>query len=243
VQLTWFPGWAARANLADELAIALHANPAVAWYLRHKCPEVAEWLDRLLPAHPPVRDPSRVLEAELAIMRSMNDLLVYALDPAVYDAQPFLGWDSRELTSLVDFAGKTVIDIGAGTGRLTLVAAATALTVFAVEPVANLRYYLREKSRRLGLRNVYPVDGIMTEIPFPDGFADVTISGHVFGDDPEAECAELVRVTRSGGMVILCPGNNDTDNAAHDTLIGRGFVWSRFEEPTDGIERKYWKAV
>ena len=31
----------------DSLAVALRANPAVDWYLRQKCPEVAPWLDDL----------------------------------------------------------------------------------------------------------------------------------------------------------------------------------------------------
>ncbi len=40
VQLSWFPGWVPE----KELAIASRANPVVDWYLRHKCPELNEWL-------------------------------------------------------------------------------------------------------------------------------------------------------------------------------------------------------
>jgi hypothetical protein len=53
----------------------------------------------------------------------------------------------------------------------------------------------------------------------------------------------MARVTKPGGMVILCPGNNDRDNEAHDFLTSRGFAWSRFEEPGDGMKRKYWKVL
>jgi len=239
VQLSWFPGWLPE----DELAIALRANPTVEWYFRHKCPDLNEWLDGAMAKGSRPAGAEEIRQAELAILRSINDLVVYAVDPAVYDAQPFLGWDSSELTSLVDFTGKTAIDVGAGTGRLALVAAEKADSVFAVEPVANLRYYLREAAGARGFTNVYPVDGLITQIPFPDGFADVTMGAHCFGDFPEEEYREMVRVTKPGGMVILCPGNNDIDNAAHHLLVSEGFQWSRFEEPEDGTKRKYWKTV
>ncbi len=239
-QITWLPGWLPE----DALAVALHAHPAVAWYLRHKCPEVAEWVDKALAHAAPGQTPEEIRRAEETILRTINDLVVYAVDPTIYDAQPFLGWDTDELTSLVDFAGKTVIDVGAGTGRLTLVAAEQgAAVVFAVDPVSNLRAYLRQKAARMGQRRVYPVDGLITAIPFPDNFADITLGGHVFGDHYEQEHAELVRVTKPGGMVILCPGNNDRDNDAHRLLVAEGFAWSRFEEPEEGIKRKYWKAL
>jgi hypothetical protein len=143
-QLRWFPGWVPE----EALAVALRANPTVEWYLRHKCPEIAGWLDGALARHGGgAGDPAAVRAAERTVLATIDDLLVYALDPAVYDAQPFLGWDSRELTAVADFRDKIVLDIGAGTGRLTFVAAASARVVFAVEPVANLRDYLYEKAR------------------------------------------------------------------------------------------------
>lgn len=240
VQLSWLPGWLPE----RELRVALKANPVVEWYFRHKCPQINEWLDQVMAVNDNTSfSPDEIRQVEVEVIASMTDLMIYAVDPAVYDAQPFLDWDPNELLCLADFTGKTVIDIGAGTGKLTLLAAERANVVFAVEPVANLRNYLKQKAKSRDLRNVYPVDGLITDIPFPPEFADITMAGHVFGEYLEREYQELQRVTKPGGMVILCPGNNDLDNATHKYLISHGFEWSRFEEPRDGMKRKYWKVV
>jgi len=235
IQLSWFPGWVSE----PELAVALDANPAVEWYLRHKCPEIGGWLDDVAVKKRPAT-PADVRAAEIAVMRQIDDLLVYVVNPAIYDAQPFLGWDSRELTELVDFRGKTVVDVGSGTGRLALAVAAEADVVFAVEPVENLRRTIRRKASQRGLRNVYAVDGTIESIPFPDGFADVVMGGHVFGEQPEIEIAEVRRATKGNGTMIGCPGNSDVDNETHTAFLRHGFQWDRFVEPGDGTKRKYW---
>lgn len=239
VQLSWLPGWLPE----KELQIALNANPAVEWYLRHKCPDLKEWLDKVMSTQQDMQVPSpcETRQAEVTILSSMADLIVYAVDPSIYDAQPFLNWDSNELLLLTNFSGKIVIDVGSGTGRLALEVAETAKSVFAVEPVTTLREYLKEKARVRNLDNVFPADGLLTNIPFPSHFADITMAGHVFGDLLDLEYKELARVTKSGGMIILCPGNNDIDNDIHKFLVSHGFEWSRFEEPSDGVKRKYWK--
>lgn len=243
VQLAWLPGWNFRNP--DALAAALRANPAVEWFLRHKCPEIAGWVDRVMARASglPAMDAAQVREAEVEVLSQLVDLLVYALDPAIYDALPFTRWDDRELLDLVDFSGKIVIDVGAGPGQQTLRAAPLAKAVFAVEPVGNLRRYLREKAISLGLKNVYPVDGLITEIPFPGGFADVTMGGHVYGDSPAAEMDEMERVTRPGGMVILIPGHGDFDSPEHQFLVDRGYEWAMFIEPPADRMRKYWKTL
>jgi len=240
VQISWFPGWAPEA----ELALALKANPIVGWYLRHKCPEITPWLDKLDNFEVgDSSDPEVVFAAERKVLQSLNDLLVYVIDPEIYDDQPFLSWDSSELTSLADFSDKIVLDIGAVTGRLALVVASQAKTVYCVEPVENLRRFIMDKASRLGLKNLFAVDGLITEIPFPDGFADIVMGGHVYGDNPVEEWNELERATCPGGMVILCPGNMDEDNHAHQVLIEAGYHWGRFLEPGDDWRRKYWKTI
>lgn len=240
VQLSWL-----RTNPPTAAwAVALQANPHVAWYMRHKCPALAGWLNTAVSLYPDVPPgTAAVRAAEIAVMEAINDWLVYVVDPAVYDAQPFLGWDSQELTGLVDFSSQRVLDVGAGTGRLSFTVVGSAAAVFAVEPVWNLRRYLKQKAQACGATNFFVVDGLITDIPFPNDFFDVVMSGHVFGDETEAEANELLRVTRPGGWVILCPGNGDADNEPHRFLTGRGFAWSRFEEPRDGWKRKYWRQV
>jgi SAM-dependent methyltransferase len=241
VQLSWFPGWVPEV----ELAIALGANPAVEWYMRHKCPEISPWQDQLLSAHPRSPTPSaeRIRQAELKILNCINDLVVYVVDPVIYDKQPFLGWDSDELRSVTDFSGKTVIDIGSGTGRLAFIAAEKAAVVFAVEPVGNLRLFIKQKAGLQNINNVFPVDGLITDIPFSNGFADITMCGHVFGDTPEASYKEMKRITSTGGMIILCPGTSVKEAKAHEYLVSQEFSWSTFEEPKDGTKRKYWKKI
>jgi SAM-dependent methyltransferase len=234
VQLSWFPGWLPE----KELAMALQANPVVEWFMRHKCPDLDGWLDQvlLLTPHEPV-DAGEVRKAEVKVLKTIEDLIVYVVEPAIYDTQVFNQWDSSELTSLGDFGGKVVIDIGAGTGRLSLVAAEKAAVVFAVEPVENLRRYIKEKAREKGYQNVYAVDGIITDIPFPDGFADVTMGGHVFGDDMQGEYQELMRVTKPGGIVILMGGGG---KVGHEFLVSKGFQAAFYQEPGVEKQAKYW---
>lgn len=239
VQLQWLVSWLPK----RECGIALSAHPAVAWYFKHKCPETASWVDAVIAAAPRGLSHEEVRSAEKTVLASCNDMVVYAIDPTVYDAQPFLKWDSNELLSTADFRGKTVLDIGSGTGRLALTVAGLARTVYAVEPVANLRRYVMEKAQAAGHTNVYAVDGLLTQIPFSDAFADITMAGHVFGDDPEEEIAEAERVTKPDGMVIGCPGNGNADNAMHEAFLAHGYEWSSFEQPRDGIKRKYWKTM
>ncbi len=116
-------------------------------------------------------------------------------------------------------------------------------SVYACEPVGNLRDYVREKAENLSQANVYAVDGLITKIPFPDDSFDITMGAHVFGDEPEAEHAEMARVTKPRGMVIHCPGNPDTDNEQHAFLVEAGYAWARFEEPAEGTKRKYWMTL
>lgn len=228
----------------EKMGTALQAHPAVQWYFRQIHPPIADYIKACLTLAKTNPSPDEVREAEVAVMNGMQDWLVYALDPDIYDKLEFMGWDDASLLGMADFTSKTVLDLGSGTGRLAFTVAPQAEVVYAVEPVANLRRYLWKKREELGMGNVFPIDGCLTQIPFPDGFADIVIAGHVFGDAGEAEYAELRRVTRDGGMILLHPGTNTTsENQTHQFLVENGFKWDTFTEPGAGMVRKYWKTI
>ncbi|MDY6872989.1 MAG: class I SAM-dependent methyltransferase [Chloroflexota bacterium] len=228
-----------------QMGTALKANPAVDWYLRQMHEPCGAYIDRCLEMAQEDPAPEDVRKAEVSVLNRFQDWLVYALDPEEYDRQPFLSWDDASLLGMADYKDKIVIDIGAGTGRLAFLVAPVASTVYAVEPVANLRRFLWEKREELGFDNVFPLDGTITQIPLPEDFADIVMSGHVFGDHPAAEYEEMVRVTRDGGLIILHPGTHagQDQNKTHQYLLKQGFEFDTFEEPRDGTKRKYWKTI
>ena len=237
LHLSWLP----RDWPGNELSVALRAHRSVRDFLRVRSRGDGAWIEALI-ERAPEADAETLRRCEVAVMSRIADWLVYVVRPEAYDAQPFLRWDDGELLRLVDPRGKTIVDVGSGTGRLLEPLIADAATVVAVEPIANLRRYLKAKfSAHAG--KLFVVDGVVTDIPLPDATADVALAGHVYGDEPEREIAELERVTRPGGMVVLCPGTNDVDSEAHRVLVAAGYAWSVFEEPGDGRKRKYWRTV
>jgi SAM-dependent methyltransferase len=227
-----------------QMGTALKENPAVDWYMRQIYPPCGDYIDRCLDLAQEDPNPEELRKAEISVLDRIQDWLIYVLDPEKYDRLPFLSWDDASLMGMANFMDKVVIDIGSGTGRLAFAVASVASTVYAVEPVANLRRFLWEKREKLGFINVFPSDGTIIQIPLPDDFADIVMSGHVFGDDPAAEYHEMARVTRDGGLVILHPGTSaSSGNETHQYLLDQGFEFDIFEEPGDGTKRKYWKTI
>lgn len=230
-----------------DLALLCKAYPHIAWYIRNKLPELSPWVDSLaeMVAGESLPDDMDALVGD--VMESIEDWIIYVTTPDDYQNQPFVAWDEKELTDIAGFRGKTVVDIGSGTGKQAFAAAPLAGTVYCVEPVWNLRRYLKKRAAALGFSNVFVVDGVIEAIPFAADFADVTMSGHVVGDDVLRETREMERVTKPGGRVILCPGNTDADNETHRLLLRLGYDWARFLEPGEawgsGYKRKYWKDM
>lgn len=231
-----------------ELALVFRAKPHLDWFVRNKAPQLNGWMDELQNEYQnePLPDEGPLAAIYNDLLGSMEDWVVYVTAPEDYDEQEFLQWDTRELTALADFTDKTVVDIGSGTGKQAFAAAPLAKYVYCVEPVHNLRKYLRAQAKARGFHNVFVVDGLLESIPFHDGFADIVTGGHVFGDYLETEYAELTRVTKKGGTILLCPGNVDKDNETHRFLTGKGFSYKRFLEPgstpSSGWVRSYWKV-
>ncbi|HOG01252.1 MAG: putative methyltransferase YcgJ [Firmicutes bacterium ADurb.Bin248] len=215
------------ANWRRNMGLALAGNPAVAWYVARRCPECAAIVEEIAASAPSGAGAAEIRAAEVAVLASVEDFTLYT-KPEIMDAScDFIyGWNRERLFELADFADKTVLDVGSGSGRLAFAAAERAKEVYASEPVGTLREYLRDKIKREGIRNVRVSDGMADSLPYPGDTFDIVMSGHVVGDDYEGEIAELARVVKPGGWLIDCPGDQPRRCAPNEGLLARG--WEEF---------------
>lgn len=118
----------------------------------------------------------------------------------------FMGRWSRELAPmLVEFAGTApgdaVLDVGCGTGALSVAAAAVSgVRVIGVDPSDDFVRFATSHVRTGRIR--FEV-GQASALSFPDGQFDRTLSLLVlnFVPEPGAAVREMIRVTRSGGVI------------------------------------------
>jgi SAM-dependent methyltransferase len=218
-------GWRADSEeWKKHMGIALGANPEIMWYLAKRCPECASQIAELAANTLPAIDGKTIRAAELYVMAGVEDFIIYTTPEVMAAKCDFIrGWHKERLFALADLSGKTVLDVGAGSGRLTFAAAEKASWVYASEPVGTLREFMRDKIIREGNKNIRVCDGLVTELPFPDSTFDIVMSGHVIGDDWEAECAEITRVCKPGGWLLDCPGDSEHDLLPKPELISRGW--------------------
>ena len=114
--------------------------------------------------------------------------------------------------------GRTVVDLAAGTGKLTRPLAATGADVVAVEPVAEMR-------ARIGPAAARTLEGTAEAMPLPDAGADAVTVGQAFHwFDGPAALAEIHRVLRPGGALALVWNRRPLDapvHAAIEAIIAR----------------------
>ena len=105
--------------------------------------------------------------------------------------------------------GRTVLDLGAGTGKLTRALVSTGARVIAVEPGKAMLTQLRRV-----LPEVEAIQGAAESIPLEDASVDAVTVGQAFHWFRHAEAVpELRRVLRDGGAVALVWNNRDPDDA------------------------------
>ncbi len=99
-------------------------------------------------------------------------------------------------------AGETprdVVDVGAGTGKLTRALAELRHRVVAVEPLPEMLEQLRE-----AVPGIRAVAGSAESLPLGDGSADVVVCAQAFHwFDHDVAVREFARVLRPGGRVAL----------------------------------------
>ncbi|MDP8225191.1 MAG: class I SAM-dependent methyltransferase [Candidatus Lernaella stagnicola] len=227
-----------------ELAVTLHANPALRRYFVSKWPPIATYLATILRLFQPVDDRKTLISCADRLVWEIAEMIVYNKHPDFF-ARSTGRVDLAEITKITPLAGKVVIDAGAGPGTLAFPAAAEAKLVMAVEPASGMRRYLREQICERNVLNIQAIDGFLHAIPLPADFADVLLTCRAIGWNLEAELVEIERVLRPGGFAVHLSGyQQDEANPVHETLVAAPWNYHVETYVENGItKRKYWKQL
>jgi len=140
--------------------------------------------------------------------------------------------------------GRAVVDLAAGTGKLTGPLARTGARVIAVEPSPEMLARLRQS-----LPGVEAHEGTAQQIPLADGVADAVCVAQAFHwFATEEALAEIRRVLAPGGRLALVWNRRETSHPGHaelDAIIlplqdgtprHRSGEWRRAMEATELFE-------
>jgi SAM-dependent methyltransferase len=115
------------------------------------------------------------------------------------------GYPEEGVRWLVGDEPRDVIDLGAGTGKLTRVLVALGHRVTAVEPLPEMLEHLSENAP-----GAFGILGTAEVLPLPDAFADVVTCAQAFHwFEHGAALPEIARVLRPGGRLALVWNTRD----------------------------------
>jgi ubiquinone/menaquinone biosynthesis C-methylase UbiE len=154
----------------------------------------------------------------------------------------------RALQEIISPVGKTVIDLGAGTGRFTRAFTGSAGRIFAIDISSHMLTFARAKLV-LGESGRWCLAvGDNRCLPLRSRFADIVIAGWSFGHatvwhgdlwrDDVAKCvSEMIRVLRRGGTAIICEtlGTGSVEPGAPTSALGDYY---RYLESELGFARR-----
>jgi ubiquinone/menaquinone biosynthesis C-methylase UbiE len=147
-----------------------------------------------------------------------NFELIYRRHAAEYDELvSFEDWQGnlpRVLGEVAKFTDKIVVELGAGTGRITLLVAPLCGKILAFDRSQHMLDKASSNIESFGLRNVTLAAADSTAIPLPDACADIVIEGWSYGNSVSeahsqwrsvagALLAESTRLLRPGGKFII----------------------------------------
>jgi SAM-dependent methyltransferase len=141
--------------------------------------------------------------------------------------RPRYSADVIEVIAAAAGGGPRLLDVGAGTGRLSVPLVEAGYDVVAVEPLDAMRAIL---ARHIGAERA--LAGHAEALPLDDASVDGAVCADAWHWFDGARAAdELQRVVRPGGGVVVCISRFDGDNAV---------PWAG---ETEAVMRPLWEAV
>lgn len=142
------------------------------------------------------------------------------------------------IEAVCPLAGARVVEVGAGTGRLTRLLVSAGAEVLATEPEAAMREVARAFLADLPPGRVSLVEGRGDALPAPSGEADLCLAGWVFGHlrhwmpegwrEAVGACLdEMARVVRPGGRIVVIEtlGTGRETPAPPNADLGEYYRW------------------
>ena len=172
--------------------------------------------------------------ARLAAILGYPEPLIAALPPSAVESMAGTG-NPFALGELLP--GERVVDCGSGAGVDSLIAARLVGPTGSVIGIAMTPEMLAKARRNADLAGAHNVEfreGVLEELPVPDGWADVIISNGVLNlvPDKALALAECFRVLRAGGRIQLAdivldrsvPGGAKSDVSLWTGCIAGGLL-------------------
>ena len=148
--------------------------------------------------------------------------MVYELEPELWDAISQAEPIHPGILAKLEIDGRRVLEVAAGSGRLTVYLCPRAAELVCVEPSSGLRRILVSRCPTADIRA-----GFFDALPIVDGWSELTVSCASIPPDPGA-VLELERATAPGGMLALISPESP------DWFQARG--WERLSfDPTEVI--------
>jgi len=166
--------------------------------------------------------------------------------PDVYEERNQLEWSLDEITSITDFKHKIIADVGSGTGNIAFKVTARVACVYAIEPSASFRQFIKDKASNNNINNIYVMDGFLHSIPLHNASVDILITSNAIGWRPNEEILEIERVVKPNGYVIhllISPKDQGQEIQSIHTILTQNFY--HLDDLSFGNTKKlrYWKKI
>jgi len=176
------------------------ASTAPPGWQRHSLDDVARLPTEYLGAIPAGEREAAAhgnVEAASRLRRALFWPMVYELEPELWDAVSQAEPIHPGILAKLEIQGRRVLEVAAGSGRLTVYLCARAAELVCVEPSSGLRRILASRCPSADIRA-----GFSHALPIVDGWAELTVSSAGIQPDLGA-VLELERATARGGVVAL----------------------------------------